>query len=142
MLLREEHTKAMNMNEPFDLSSSSNSRRSSILESARKIRLEKEKQRKARTREKLAEFMSADVQDSELGIVPEGYGGITYLTFFIFAPWLAGIAFMFFYVAGGSPETFSSLESNALLTWVIGYEILAAIILLIIFKKLVVHILS
>ena len=128
----------VNKNNPYDFSSSSNS----ILESARKIRLEKQRKRKAKTRDKLAEFMSADVHDSELGIIPEGYGGISYLTFLIFGPWLAGTLFMFFYVAGGDTETFKSLDNSTMLTWVIGYEILAALILLLIFKKLVVYMLS
>ncbi len=128
----------LDADEPYDFASSS----SAILESARKIRLEKQRKRKAKTRDKLAEFMSADVHDSELGIIPEGYGGISYLTFLIFAPWIAGIIFMFFYVAGGDTETFNKLEDSTLLTWVIGYEMLAALILLLIFKKLVVYILS
>ena len=128
----------MQTSSPYDFSSSSNT----ILESARKIRLEKQRKRKAKTRDKLAEFMSADVHDSELGIIPEGYGGISYLTFLSFAPWLAGTMFMFFYVAGGNMETFNGLENSTLLTWVIGYEVLAALILLLIFKKLVVYILS
>ncbi len=86
--------------------------------------------------------MSADVQDGELGIIPEGYGGIIYFTFLIFGPWITGILFLFFYVSGGSIDTFSSLESNAMLTWVIGYEILAGLILLLIFKKLIGYLLS
>ncbi len=113
-----------------------------ILESARKIRLEKQKRREARTRDKLAEFMSADIQDSELGIVPEGYGGIFYLTFILFVPWIMGTMFMFFYVSKGSMETFNSIDTSTLLTWVIGYEILAVLILLLIFKKAVSYILS
>jgi len=113
-----------------------------ILESARKARQETQKRRKARSRDKLAEFMSADIHDSELGIVPEGYGGITYLTFFIFAPWLMGLAFMFFYVSGADLQAYHSLNQSAILTWVIGYEIIAIIILLIIFKKAVTYVLS
>lgn len=132
----------MNANEPFDARTSSTKPSSSrIFESARKIRLEKQRLKKERTRDKLAEFMNADVHDSEFGIIPEGYGGITYFTFFIFAPWIAGTLFMFLYVSGGSVETFTALESNIMFTWVIGYEILAAIILLVIFKKLIVYLL-
>jgi uncharacterized membrane protein len=127
----------MATNNPFETSSSD-----TILESARKIRLEKQKRKKAQTRDKLAEFMSADVQDSEFGIIPEGYEGITYLAFLLFAPWIMGTLFMFFYVSGGSIETFNALENSTMLTWVIGYEILAAIVLLIIFKKLMTYILS
>ncbi len=128
----------MNSSEIYDFSSST----STILESARKSRLEKQQRRKMQTREKLAEFMSADVHDSEFGIIPEGYGGISYLTFLIFAPWLAGLAFMFFYVSGGNMDTFNGLESNTLLTWVIGYEIIAVLVLLLIFKKLLVYLFS
>ena len=128
----------MDRSEVYDFSSST----SAILDSARKSRLEKQQRRKAKTREKLAEFMSADVHDSEFGIIPEGYGGISYLTFFIFAPLLAGLAFMFFYVAGGDVDTFNGLESSSLLIWVIGYEIIATLTLLLIFKKLLVYLFS
>lgn len=114
---------------------------SSILESARKARLEKKHLRSTRTREKLAEFMNTDVYDSEFGIIPEGYGAITYFTLLLFGPWIAGQLFMFFYVSGGDIDTFNSLESDALLNWVVGYEILAAIVLLIIFKKLISYLL-
>ncbi len=134
--MKEEHY--LDRNKTYDYSSSS----STILESARKIRLEKQRKRKAKTRDKLAEFMSADVHDSEFGIIPEGYGGISYLTFLIFAPWLAGLAFMFFYVAGGDINTFNGIKDSSLLTWVIGYEIIAALVLLLIFKKLIVYLLS
>jgi len=113
-----------------------------ILESARKIRLEKQKKREARTRDKLAEFMSADIQDSELGIVPEGYGGIFYFAFMLFVPWVMGTMFMFFYVSKSNMETFNSIDTSILLTWVIGYEILAVLILLLIFKKAISYILS
>ena len=127
----------MATNNPFKTSSSD-----TILESAGKIRREKQKRRKAQTRDKLAEFMSADVHDGEFGIIPEGYGGISYIAFLIFAPWLAGIAFIFFYVASGDMETFNGIKESTLLTWVIGYEILAAVVLLLIFKKLLFYILS
>ena len=86
----------MDRDSGYDFSSSSDT----ILGSARKIRLEKQRKRKEKTRDKLAEFMSADVHDSEFGIIPEGYDGISYLTFLIFAPWIAGTLFMLFYVAG------------------------------------------
>ena len=134
---REEEDSKMGIRDPFKTSSSN-----TILESAKKVRLEKQKQKTAQTRDKLAEFMSADIQGGELGIVPEGYGGITYAVLLIFAPWIMGTLFVFFYVSGGNVEMFSSLESNTLLTWIIGYEILAAIVLLIIFKKFVTYMLS
>ncbi len=136
--MREEEEHHLNKNETFDFSSSSNT----ILESARKIRLEKQQKRKEKTRDKLAEFMSADVHDSEFGIIPEGYGGITYLTLLIFIPWLAGLAFVFFYVSRGDINTFNSIKESSLLTWVIGYEIIAALTLLLIFKKLLVYLFS
>jgi len=44
--------------------------------------------------------------------------------------------FLFFYVAEGKPELFLSLndESSFMLTWAIGYEIIAALIMLWIIK--------
>jgi len=123
------------MNGMYDARSSSKS----AFESSRMMRLKREKQKQAKTREKLTEFLSADIQDSEFGIVPEGYGGITYVAFFIFGPWIMGILFIFFYVSGGSLKAFTSLDTNFFLTWIIGYEILGSIILLIILKKLISH---
>lgn len=67
---------------------------------------------------------------------PEGFEKIFLLIYFITLPYIAGLFFLFFYVAEGSIELFISLndEASFLLTWTIGYEIIAAIIILSIIK--------
>ena len=124
-------------NDALDFSSTS-----SLLEDARKSREERQQAKKDKTRNKLAEFMNADVRDSEAGIIPEGYDGITYLTIFLFLPEIVGIAFIFFYVSDGNLATFQETDIDYLLTWIVGYEIVAALVLLLIFKKAMVFIFS
>lgn len=70
---------------------------------------------------------------------PEGYEKIFLLIYFITLPYLAGLMFLFFYVAEVKPEIFLSLNktSSYILTWAIGYEIIAAIVLLWIVKTAV-----
>lgn len=67
---------------------------------------------------------------------PEGFEKIFLAIYFISLPYVAGLLFLFFYVAGGKPELFFSLneESSFILTWVIGYEIIASLIMLYIIK--------
>lgn len=67
---------------------------------------------------------------------PEGYEKIFLAIYFLTLPYIAGLLFLFFYVAEGSPELFLSLneEQAFMLTWAIGYEIIAGLILLWIVK--------
>ena len=63
---------------------------------------------------------------------PEGFEKIFLAMYFIALPYIAGLLFLFFYVAEGKIELFLSFneEQAFLLTWTIGYEIIAALILL------------
>lgn len=82
-------------------------------------------------------FTQQDVDLSQTPLFfPEGFEKIFLLLYFITLPYIAGLFFLFFYVAEGSIELFVSLndEASFLLTWTIGYEIIAAIILLSIVK--------
>ena len=67
---------------------------------------------------------------------PEGFEKIFLAIYFITLPYIAGLLFLFFFVAEGRPEVFSSLngESSFILTWAIGYEIIASLIMLYIIK--------
>ena len=67
---------------------------------------------------------------------PEGFEKIFLPIYFITLPYIAGLFFLFFYVAEGSIELFVSMndESSFLLTWTIGYEIIATLIILWIIK--------
>jgi len=81
--------------------------------------------------------MQKDVNPGGFGIIPEGYEGITYLALFLFFPKLVGMGFYFFFMASARPELYTEIHTHGfLLDWVIGYEILAAVALLIIAKKL------
>lgn len=67
---------------------------------------------------------------------PEGFEKIFIAVYFVTLPYIAGLLFLFFYVAEGSVELFLSLneEQAFMLTWAIGYEIIAALIMLWIVK--------
>jgi hypothetical protein len=82
-------------------------------------------------------FMQQDVHPSGFELIPEGYRGITYFMLFLFVPKLIGMGFFFFYMAGGDIELYRQVHTGgALLDWVIGYEIVAAVVLLYIAKQL------
>ncbi len=70
---------------------------------------------------------------------PEGFEKLFLAIYFITLPYIAGLLFLFFYVAEGSLETFLSLnqEQAFILTWAIGYEIIATLVLLWIVKMAV-----
>ena len=67
---------------------------------------------------------------------PRGLEKTFLLIYFITLPYLAGLLFLFFFVGKGKMELFNSLnnESSFIFTWIIGYEIIAILILLYIFK--------
>ena len=71
---------------------------------------------------------------------PAGLEKVFLFIYFITLPYLTGLAFLFFYVGNGDTSLFSSLNDDAsyMLTWIIGYEILAVITLLWILKKAIV----
>ena len=68
---------------------------------------------------------------------PRGLENIALLIYAIFLPYVVGIIFIFTYVANGKSELFSYLntQSSYILTWAIGYEILAFLGLLYIVKN-------
>jgi len=67
---------------------------------------------------------------------PEGFEKLFLGIYFISLPYLAGLLFQFFYISDSKIEVFLSLneQSSFILTWAIGYEIIATIILLYIVK--------
>jgi hypothetical protein len=88
-------------------------------------------------RNKSNKFTQQEVDLTETPLFfPEGYEQIFLAIYFVSLPYIVGLMFQFFYIAESKVELFLSLneESNFLLTWAIGYEIIAAIILLYIVK--------
>jgi len=93
--------------------------------------------RKAPIRNKSDKFSQQDVDLAQTPLFfPEGFEQIFLAIYFVSLPYIAGLMFQFFYIADGKVELFLSLneQSSFLLTWTIGYEIIAAIILLFIIK--------
>ncbi|MGE4397095.1 MAG: hypothetical protein AB7D34_06580 [Sulfurimonas sp.] len=94
------------------------------------------KQTRARNQEVQtnSSFASQKVDFSDHVFVIEGYEGIFYTIYFLSIPYLTGAIFLFFFVAGGSYDNFMLLEMNAFfIVWLIGYEIVATLILIAIF---------
>lgn len=71
---------------------------------------------------------------------PERFEHIFLAIYFITLPYIAGLLFLFFYISNGDYNIFLSLNNtnSYILTWAIGYEILAAITLLTIAKNAIV----
>ena len=67
---------------------------------------------------------------------PEGYEKLFLTIYVLFLPYIAGLIFQFIYIAEADIDSFLSLNETAsfIFTWLIGYEILATIILLYIIK--------
>jgi len=76
-----------------------------------------------------------DLQSTPL-FIPEGMEKPFLLVYFILLPYMTGLMFLFFYIAESNLELFSSVYRNSsfLLTWSIGYEILASLVILYIIK--------
>lgn len=68
---------------------------------------------------------------------PSGLEKLFLLVYFICLPYVTGLLFLFFYVSEGNTKVFFSLneKSSFILTWAIGYEIIASILLLGILKS-------
>ena len=67
---------------------------------------------------------------------PEGYENIFLTLYFIFLPYIVGVLFLFLYASEGDIEFFLSVNkfSSIIVTWSIGYEIIAVIIVLSVIK--------
>jgi len=68
---------------------------------------------------------------------PEGFEKIFLGVYVVVLPYIAGLLFLFFYIAEGKTEQFLSMnnDSSFILTWAIGYEIIAVLAILYIIKS-------
>ncbi len=68
---------------------------------------------------------------------PEGFEKFFLIIYMIAIPYIFGVLFMLFYVSWGNIKLFLSIYEKSIFasTWAIGYEILAVITLLFIFKS-------
>ena len=76
------------------------------------------------------------LQDTPL-FFPEGFEKLFLAIYFVSLPYILGLLFLFFYIAEGKFEVFVSVnkESPFIMTWAIGYEMLATLIILWIIKS-------
>ena len=76
------------------------------------------------------------LSDSPL-FFPPGLEKVFLTIYFLSIPYIVGLIFLYFYVAGGKTETFLALSesSSYIMTWAIGYEIIAILSILWIIKS-------
>ncbi len=95
------------------------------------LRENKTKSKTQRSSYETTSFAQKKVDFSDYLPIIVGYEGIFYTFYFIAIPYLIGATFLFFAVAGGKLEHFMLLEFSAfLVVWMIGYEVVAALILI------------
>lgn len=81
-----------------------------------------------------ASFSSQKVDFSDYLLAPSGYEGIFYTIYFLTIPYVLGATFLFFFIAKGNYGNFMLLDTTAfLIVWMIGYEIIASLLLIAIF---------
>ncbi|MFA7354263.1 MAG: hypothetical protein WCZ70_06535 [Sulfurimonadaceae bacterium] len=79
-------------------------------------------------------FGSQKVDFKDYVFAMEGYEEFFYTLYFLMIPYIVGAVFLFFFVAGGDYENFMLLEISAFfIVWMIGYEIVATLLLITIF---------
>jgi hypothetical protein len=78
-----------------------------------------------------------DLQKTPFLFFPPGKEILFLGIYFVTLPYIVGLIFIFFYISNGNAALFGnvSTDSNFFLVWIIGYEILAAFILLMIVKS-------
>jgi len=92
------------------------------------------KDRKKANAKMKASFASQKVDFSDYLLAPDGYESVVYPLYFLLIPYMTGAVVLFFLVAGASIENFKLLELNSfVVVWLIGYEIVATLMLISIF---------
>jgi len=78
-----------------------------------------------------------DLKKTPFLFFPPGKEMLFLVIYFVTLPYITGLIFLFFYVSEGKASTFGavSVDSNFFLVWTIGYELLAALIVMIIVKN-------
>lgn len=92
----------------------------------------KNRRRKKNDEDEETSFMKRDVNIMDSIFFPEGLENIMGAVYFLAIPYIAGTLFIFFYIGKGDYTIFLALnnENSFLITWAIGYEIVATLVLL------------
>ncbi|MBD3789607.1 MAG: hypothetical protein IE885_04475 [Campylobacterales bacterium] len=83
-------------------------------------------------------YLKQELSFSKLPIFfPAGLEKFFLMIYFIILPYLAGMIFLFFYISKGNYKIFLSLNGDTafIMTWSIGYQLIASLILLMIIKN-------
>jgi hypothetical protein len=104
-------------------------------DSSQQISLPQIKRRK-RGNNKEKGFLEQEISLVDSILFPDGYENIMLGIYFLIVPYIAGVLFIFFVIGKGDYTVFLALndENSFFLTWAIGYEVAAALILLWILK--------
>jgi len=100
-------------------------------------KLQKRKQRytKKRNYNNSQSFLGQKIVLHNYLNLPESLQNIIGLTLFMFIPYTVGVLFIFVIVANISIETYEKINMNSfLLSWTIGYEVMASLVILLIIK--------
>lgn len=79
-------------------------------------------------------FGSQKVDLKDYLLSPDGYESVVYPIYFLAIPYIVGALVLFLFVAGASFDNFKLLKLDSFfIVWMIGYEIVATILLIAIF---------
>ena len=92
----------------------------------------KRMRRKKKQPDEEVAFLDQEVRLDSSIFFPYGYENMMLVIYFVTIPYLVGLIFIFFYIGKGDYTVFLSLdnENSFMVTWAIGYEVVASIILL------------
>jgi hypothetical protein len=105
---------------------------SSNLSSAKSFQKHNEKKRKANS------FAQKEININDYVFAPEGYETFMFIIYFITVPYLAGLSFLYLFIAKGDFSHFLNFKiSSFFVIWAIGYEVVAAILLTLIINSFI-----
>lgn len=95
----------------------------------------KEYQKKGeKIRREKAAFLQRDFDYRDFIIAREGYEGVMLFIYLLILPYLVGLSFLFVFIARTSYEYFLEFNlSSYFVIWAIGYEVCAAVLLILFF---------
>ncbi|MCJ7765402.1 MAG: hypothetical protein MUP09_05620 [Thiovulaceae bacterium] len=78
-------------------------------------------------------FAQREIDVKSYLLAPEGYEALIFTLYFLTIPYLAGLSFLYLFIAKGDFINFLNMEiSSFFVIWTIGYEVVAVILLLLI----------
>jgi len=93
--------------------------------------LRADKKKNSTKKKKTTSFGKKEVNFKDYLYVPDGLETLVYTLYFVFIPYIAGVIFLFFTIAGADYSNFKLLDMSAFfIVWAIGYEIVATLLLI------------